>query len=54
MRVMTPAELHAAQASSDVLAKVASVAYLYTLGLREVGAAANLGNAAQTIGMLPR
>lgn len=54
MRVMTPAELQAATNDSDVLAKVATVAYTYTLGVRQVGAAANLANAGQSVlGMLP-
>jgi hypothetical protein len=45
MRVLTPAELTAAKKSNDVLADVATVAYTYTLGVRQVGALANLGNA---------
>jgi hypothetical protein len=49
LRVLTPAELAAATADNDVLANVATVAYTYTLGVREVGALANLGNAAATL-----
>lgn len=53
MHVTTPAELHAAESNSEVLAKLASVAYLYTLGLRQAGALANLGNIREVIGLLP-
>ena len=53
LRVMTPNELQAATNDSDVLAKLATVAYTYTLGVRQAAAAANLANAAQTIGILP-
>jgi hypothetical protein len=53
LRVMTPAELQAATNDSDVLAKLATVAYTYTFGVRQAAAAANLANAAQTIGFLP-
>ena len=49
LRVLTPAELKAAAADNDVLAKLATVAYTYTLGIRQVGALANLGNAAGPI-----
>jgi hypothetical protein len=45
LRVLTPAELKAAR-DNDLLARLATVAYTYTLGVREVGAVANLGNAA--------
>jgi hypothetical protein len=47
IRVLTPAELNAA--GEGVLAKLASVAYNYTLGVREVGAVANLGNAGASL-----
>ena len=43
LRVLTPAELGAAR-DHDNLARVATVAYTYTLGVRQVGAAANVGN----------
>jgi hypothetical protein len=33
----------------DVLAGLATVAYTYTLGVRQVGALANLGNAAASL-----
>jgi hypothetical protein len=50
--VLTPSELKAATAH-PVLAKLATAAYVYTLGLRETGAVANLGNAGATLaGML--
>ena len=49
LRVLTPAELGAAKADNDVLASVATVAYTYTLGVRQVGALANLGNAAVSV-----
>ncbi len=52
LRVMTPAEL-AAATETQVLARLGTVAYTYTLGVREAAAAANLANAAQTIGILP-
>lgn len=52
LRVVTPSELKAA-GDSGVLAKVATVAYAYTLGVREAAALANLGNAAAgPVGML--
>lgn len=44
LRVLTPAELSAAQ-GHQVLAKLATLAYTYTLGVRQVDALANLGNA---------
>jgi hypothetical protein len=54
LKVLSPAELQAAGADSDVLAKVATVAYEYTLSVRQAAALANLANAAQSIiGMLP-
>jgi hypothetical protein len=43
LRVLTPAELSSAR-DTDKLARLATVAYTYTLGLRQVGAAANVGN----------
>jgi hypothetical protein len=43
LRVLTPAELSAAR-DVDKLARIATVAYTYTLGVRQVGAAANVGN----------
>lgn len=45
LRVLTPAELNAAKANQKVLADLGTVAYTYTLGVRQVGAVANLGNA---------
>jgi hypothetical protein len=45
LRVLTPAELNAAKANQKVLADLGIVAYTYTLGVRQVGAVANLGNA---------
>lgn len=54
LKVMTPTELKAAGADGDVLSKLATVAYTYTLGVRQAAAAANLANSAQSIiGMLP-
>jgi hypothetical protein len=53
LRVLTPTELEAANASNQVLARLATVAYTYTLGIRQAGAVANLGNAGVAIaGML--
>jgi hypothetical protein len=49
LRVFTPAELSAASADNDVLSSLATVAYTYTLGVRQVGALANLGNAAASL-----
>jgi len=49
LRVLTPAELQAAAADNDVLSSLATVAYTYTLGVRQVGALANLGNAAASL-----
>jgi hypothetical protein len=54
LRVLTPAELVAASADDDVLAGLASIAYTYTLTLRQALAVANLANAAESIiGMIP-
>lgn len=54
LSVLTPAELSAAHADNDVLASVASVAYYYTLTLRQGLALANLANAGESIiGMIP-
>ena len=53
LRVMTPMELQAATNDSDVLAKLATVAYNYTFGVRQAAALANVANAAQSIGILP-
>jgi hypothetical protein len=44
LRVLTPAELNAAKANQKVLANLGVLAYTYTLGVRQVGALANLGN----------
>jgi hypothetical protein len=52
LRVLTPAEL-AAAIDTQVLARLGTVAYTYTLGVREAAATANFANAAQTIGILP-
>jgi hypothetical protein len=54
LRVLTPAELVAAQKDNDVLANLASIAYTYTFTLRQALAVANLANAASSIiGMIP-
>jgi hypothetical protein len=54
LRVLTPAELVAAQADDDILANLATVAYTYTFALRQALALANLANAASSIvGMIP-
>jgi hypothetical protein len=54
LKVLTPAELAAASADNDVLGNLATVAYTYTLTLREALALANLANAAESvIGMIP-
>lgn len=54
LRVLTPAELTAAKSDNDVLGSLATVAYTYTLTLREALALANLANAAESIiGMIP-
>jgi hypothetical protein len=52
LRVMTPNEL-AAATDTQVLARLATVAYTYTLGVREAAAAANLAIGAQRIGIIP-
>lgn len=52
LRVLTPAELSAARSDNQVLASLATVAYMYTLGVREAGALANLGNAAVSLAEL--
>jgi hypothetical protein len=55
LRVLTPAELTAASADDDALASLATVAYTYTLALRQALAAANLATATESIiGMIPR
>jgi hypothetical protein len=43
MRVLTPEELQAARESNEVLGALATVAYTYTLGIRQLEALANLG-----------
>lgn len=54
LRVLTPAELVAASTDNDVLGSLATVAYNYTLTLRQTLAVANLANAAESIiGMIP-
>src|SRR5215469_4372012 len=54
LRVLTPAELVAASTDNDVLGSLATVAYNYTLTLRQTLALANLANAAESIiGMIP-
>jgi hypothetical protein len=54
LRVLTPAELSAAATDDHVLGTLATVAYDYTLTLRQGLAVANLANAAESIiGMLP-
>jgi len=51
LRVFTPEEINA---MSGEMQKIAQVAYVYSQGLRQVQAAANLGDAAASIiGMLP-
>jgi len=51
LRVLTPAEL---AASDGVLGRLATVAYNYTLSLRQALAVANLANASESvIGMIP-
>ena len=53
LRVLTPAELDAVT-SDSVLGNLATVAYDYTLALRQGLAVANLANAAESIiGMIP-
>lgn len=54
LRVLTPAELVGASADNDVLGNLATVAYNYTLTLRQALAVANLANGAESIiGMIP-
>lgn len=54
LRVLTPAELVAASADDDVLGNLATIAYTYTLTLRQALAVANLANATESvIGMIP-
>lgn len=54
LRVLTPAELQAASTDDDVLGSLATVAYDYTLALRQALALVNLANAAESIvGMIP-
>ena len=54
LRVLTPAELVATSADSDILGNLATVAYNYTLTLRQALAVANLANATESvIGMIP-
>ena len=54
LRVLTPAELNSAFTDNDILAGVATIAYNYTLSLRQTLAVANLANAAESIiGMIP-
>ncbi len=54
LRVLTPAELVAASTDNDVLGNLASIAYYYTLSLRQALALANLANAAESVvGMIP-
>ena len=55
LRVLTPAELRSASADNDVLAQVATNAYLNTLAQRQKLALENLSNTAESIiGMIPR
>jgi hypothetical protein len=54
LRVLTPAELVAASADDDVLGSLATIAYNYTLSLRQALAVANLANGSESvIGMIP-
>jgi hypothetical protein len=54
LRVLTPAELDAAKADDEVLGNLATIAYTYTLTLRQALAVANLANATESvIGMIP-
>jgi hypothetical protein len=54
LRVLTPAELAAAIVDNSVLGNLATVAYTYTLTLRQALALANLANSAESIiGMIP-
>jgi hypothetical protein len=55
LRVLTPAELAAASVDDRVLGGLATIAYRYTLTLRQALAVANLANATESvIGMIPR
>jgi hypothetical protein len=49
LRVLTPSELAAAVAANQTLSSVATVAYTYTLGVRQADALLNLGNAAVSL-----
>ena len=49
LRVLTPAELRAARQDNKVLGALATVAYMYTLGVRQVDALANLGDVALSL-----
>jgi len=51
LRVLTPAELSSAR-DTDKLARLATVAYTYTLGVRQVGAVANVGNSIADVARL--
>jgi hypothetical protein len=54
LRVLTPAELVAAKRDNDVLAGLATIAYTYTLALRQELAVTNLTKPAESIiGMIP-
>jgi hypothetical protein len=54
LQVLTPAQLVAASAGDAVLGNLATIAYAYTLTLRQALAAANLANAPSSIiGMIP-
>jgi hypothetical protein len=54
LRVLTPAELVAAKRDNDVLANLATIAYMYTLALRQELAVTNLAKPAESIiGMIP-
>jgi hypothetical protein len=54
LRVLTPAELKSASTDNDVLGQLATIAYNYTLSLRQKLAIDNLMNAAESIiGMIP-
>ena len=54
LRVLTPAELKSARTDNDVLGQLATIAYNYTLSLRQTLAIDNLANAAESIiGMIP-
>jgi len=46
LRVLTPAELRAAREDNKVLGALATAAYTYTLGVRQLDALANLGDVA--------